>query len=56
MCIRDRFCDVSDSLDVNDLDFPDLLVYIAGELQKQLGDRQLPGFSKVTTYLKKVWD
>ncbi|HAS87373.1 MAG TPA: hypothetical protein DCS31_11385 [Candidatus Competibacteraceae bacterium] len=50
------FCDVSDSLDVNDLDFPDLLVYIAGELQKQLGDRQLPGFSKVTTYLKKVWD
>lgn len=39
------FCDVSDSLDVNDLDFPDLLVCIASELQKQLSTLTLPGFN-----------
>lgn len=50
------FCDVSDSLDVNDLDFPDLLICIAGELQKQLRDKGLPGFTPVTSLLKKVWD
>ena len=50
------FCDVGDSLDVNDLDFPDLLVYVTGELQRQLSERGLPGFSKVTVYLKKVWE
>jgi hypothetical protein len=50
------FCDVSDRLDVNDLDFPDLLVFVASQLQEQLGQLQLPGFSAVTTYLSRVWD
>ncbi|EXJ15726.1 hypothetical protein [Imhoffiella purpurea] len=50
------FCDVGERLDVNDLDFPDLLVYIAAQLQQQLAERKLPGFSPVNTYLKRVWD
>lgn len=49
------FSDVSDGLDINDLDFPDLLVFLAAELQRQLGKRGLPGFTPVTTYLKRVW-
>lgn len=50
------YCDVSDRLDVNDLDFPDLLVFIASQLQQQLGGLQLPGFDPVTLYLKRVWN
>ncbi len=50
------FCDVSEGLDVNDLDFPDLLVFIAAQLQTQIAARRLPGFSPVNTYLKRVWD
>ncbi|MCG6862845.1 MAG: AAA family ATPase, partial [Chromatiaceae bacterium] len=50
------YCDVSDRLDVNDLDFPDLLVFVAAQLQEQLGRKGLPGFDPVTTYLKRVWD
>jgi hypothetical protein len=50
------FCDVSERLDVNDLDFPDLLVFVAAQLQQQLGALHLPGFTPVTTYLKRVWD
>lgn len=49
-------CDVSDRLDVNDLDWPDLLVFVAAQLQRQLADKELPGFTPVTTYLKRVWD
>ena len=36
--------DVQDYLDVNDLDFPDLIVTIAGEVQKQLKKAKIPGF------------
>jgi hypothetical protein len=50
------FCDVSDRLDVNDLDFPDLLVFVASQLQQQLSERALPGFTPRTLYLKRVWD
>lgn len=50
------FFDVSESLDLNDLDFPDLLVYMAGEIQNQLAEANLPGFDPVTTYLKRIWD
>jgi len=50
------FGDVSDQLDVNDLDFPDLLVFVAAQLQQQLGKVGLQGFDPVTTYLKRVWD
>jgi len=48
--------DVQDALDVNDLDFPDLIVYIAAEVQRQLKDAKLPGFSPSTTLLKRWWD
>lgn len=50
------YIDTSDQLDLNDLDFPDLLVFIAAEVQKQLKDAAIPGFSPVNTYLKNVWD
>lgn len=51
------YLDVSgaDGLDVNDLDFPDLLVFIAGKLQqelKPLGEE----FSSINQYLGKVWE
>ena len=50
------FFDVTESLDINDLDFPDLLVLIAGEVQKQLKAAAIPGFNAVSTYLQKVSD
>ena len=50
------YMDVSVSLDVNDLDFPDLLVFTAGEVQRQLADARIPGFGTVTTYLRRVSD
>jgi hypothetical protein len=50
------FFDVNDSLDVNDLDFPDLLVLIAGEIQKQLKDAAIPGFTATSQYVQRVWD
>jgi hypothetical protein len=49
------FFDVNDSLDVNDLDFPDLLVLIAGEIQKQLKEAAIPSFSGASQYLQRVW-
>jgi hypothetical protein len=48
--------DVTDTLDVNDLDFPDLLVLIAAEAQQQLRDANIPGFGAVTTWLQRLWD
>jgi len=50
------YCDVSEKLDENDLDFPDLLVFVAAQLQQQLAGMGLPGFTVATTYLKRVWD
>ncbi len=50
------YFDVSTSLDVNDLDFPDLLVFAAAEVQRQLAAARLPGFSVASTYLRRVWD
>lgn len=50
------FFDVNDSLDVNDLDFPDLLVLIAGEVQKQLKEAAIPGFTVTSAYFQRVWD
>lgn len=49
------FFDVGDGLDINDLDFPDLLVFIAAQLLKQLDERSIPGFDAVTSRLKRVW-
>jgi len=50
------YFDVRDTLDLNDLDFPDLLVCIAGEIYKQLGDANIPGFTGTSILLKNVWD
>lgn len=47
--------DVSRTLDLNDLDFPDLLVFLAGQIIEQLGSDRLPGFTPVNTYLERVW-
>lgn len=48
--------DVSRTLDLNDLDFPDLLVFLAGQIIEQLGGDRLPGFTPRNEYLKRVWD
>lgn len=50
------YFDVDRALDVNDLDFPDLLVVTAAEVQRQLEEAKIPGFSVTTTYLKRLWD
>jgi hypothetical protein len=50
------FFDVNETLDVNDLDFPDLLVLIAGEVQKQLKVADIPGFKATSAGLRQVWD
>lgn len=50
------YSDVSRSLDLNDLDFPDLLVFLAAELQRQLQDAEIPGFSATSEYLARLWD
>ncbi|MBC8424993.1 hypothetical protein H8E07_12785 [bacterium] len=50
------YFDISQALDMNDLDFPDLLVFAAGELRKQLREADIPGFSTTAAYLQRVWD
>ncbi len=50
------FMDATRQLDSNDLDFPDLLVLLAGDLQQQLRAAKIPGFSATSTYLKSLWD
>lgn len=50
------FTDVSRKLDLNDLDFPDLLVFLAGEVQRQLRDAEIPGFSAASEQLRSLWD
>jgi len=50
------FADVSRALDLNDLDFPDLLVFLAGEAQEQLRQADIPGFSITSSRLRTLWD
>ncbi|HEY1663029.1 MAG TPA: hypothetical protein VGI03_11480 [Verrucomicrobiae bacterium] len=50
------FFDVNETLDINDLDFPDLLVLIAGEVQSQLKKAAIPGFTATSAYLQRVWE
>jgi hypothetical protein len=50
------YFDVDKALDVNDLDFPDLLVVTAAQVQEQLKAANIPGFSVTTTYLQRLWD
>jgi len=50
------FADVSRALDLNDLDFPDLLVFLAGEAQEQLRKADIPGFSITSARMRDLWD
>jgi len=50
------FSDVSQSLDLNDLDFPDLLVFQAAEIQRQLQEAKIPELSATTEYLRNLWE
>jgi hypothetical protein len=50
------YADAAKTLDLNDLDFPDLLVFLAAEIQKQLGEAKIPGLSKTSQLLKDRWD
>jgi hypothetical protein len=50
------FIDATENLDSNDLDFSDLLVLLAAEVQRQLKASNIPGFSGTSQYLKRLWD
>ncbi len=50
------YIDATRNLDSNDLDFPDLLVLLAAETQRQLKEANIPGFDASSTYLKRLWD
>jgi hypothetical protein len=50
------YMDATEKLDLNDLDLPDLLTFIASEVLAQLRTANLPGFDPVSTYLTRVWD
>ena len=50
------YFDVSQTLDINDLDLPDLLVFITGEVQKQLRTVNIKGFTATSIYFQRVWD
>ncbi len=50
------FFDVSEALDVNDLDFPDLLVHTASQVLRQFRASKTPGFDGASQLLSRVWD
>ncbi len=50
------YFDVSKALDTNDLEFPDLLVFTAAEVHRQLQAAGVTGFSSFAAYLGRVWD
>jgi hypothetical protein len=50
------YMDATEKLDLNDLDLPDLLTFIAAEVLDQLLAANLSGFDPVSSYLKRVWD
>lgn len=50
------YIDVEGKLDLNDLDLPDLMIYIAAEVLRQLKAADIPGFDPVTTKMKGAWD
>src|SRR6266545_1314202 len=50
------FTDVTRMLDLNDLDFPDLLVFLAGEVQRQLRESGIPGFTAASVQIQTLWD
>ncbi|MCA9222920.1 MAG: hypothetical protein KDA71_21520, partial [Planctomycetales bacterium] len=48
--------DTTKQLDPNDLDFPDLLVLISAETQRQLKVSNVPGVSEPSIRLKSLWE
>jgi hypothetical protein len=50
------YMDANEKLDLNDLDLPDLLTFIASEVVAQLREAKVPGFDPVSTYLTRIWD
>lgn len=50
------YMDATEKLDLNDLDLPDLLTFIAAEVLDQLRTANLPGFDPVSAYLTRIWD
>ena len=50
------YMDATEKLDLNDLDLPDLLTFIAAEVLAQLHAANLPGFDLVSTYLQRIWE
>lgn len=50
------YVDIADSLDLNDLDFPDLLVFTADQVIVQLREAKIPGFDPYTEKIKSVWN
>lgn len=53
---RVLYLDASEKLDLNDLDLPDLLTFIASEVLGQLARLKVAGFDPVSTLMKQVWD
>ncbi|MBX3744036.1 MAG: ATP-binding protein [Verrucomicrobiae bacterium] len=55
-----RYCviymDATQHLDIADLDSPDLAVMMASQVQDQLQQQKIPGFSPVTVLFEQVWD
>ena len=49
------FFDASELLDINDLDFPDLLVCMAAQVLTQLQNTRIPGFETGGVSLRRVW-
>lgn len=50
------FVDATAYLDINDIDFPDLLAVLAGQVLTALREDGIPGFSTFSVYVKHVWD
>jgi hypothetical protein len=50
------YFDVVKHLDIADLEMADLLVLTAAEVQRQLKEANLPGFSVATTLFQSTWD
>ena len=50
------YMDATEKLDLNDLDLPDLLTFIASEVVTQLRQTKVPGFDPVSSYLTNIWD
>ena len=50
------YMDAGRGLDLNDLDLPDLLVFVADQVQRQLREAKIPGFTPASAYLAGVWE